>query len=154
MTQKELSNLYYLNREIERLQDELDKLNRAKGRVQVTDSVKGSSKEYPYTSKNFKIVGVPMDALKYDKEVEQLKSLIDAKLQEVLRERIRLEEYIQGIEDSETRLIFSLRYINNLNWKQVARHINPYATEDSVKKKCQRHLKKEKLSQMSHEHVV
>lgn len=146
MTQKELSNLYHLNREIDRLQDELDRLDRRKKTEVLADTVKGSSKYFPYTERSFKVSGLSVQALKYgyDDEIEELKQMLECNIKNSLLERLKLEQYIQSIDDAEVRQIMALRYINGLSWKQVACHISPYATEDSVRKIHARYLEKEK----------
>lgn len=129
MTLKELSQLYYLNREIEMDQRRLRELEaKALPGVQV-------------------ITGMPHGAGVVDKvgdsavEMADLQSIIEAKHQRCLYERSRLERYIAGIDDSSLRQIFTYRFINGLPWRQVAACIGGGNTEDSVKKQVYRHLR-------------
>ncbi len=57
-----------------------------------------------------------------------------------MKELTRLEKYITQIDDSLTRRIFVYRFINGMNWIQVARAIGGGNTPDSVKKRCQRYV--------------
>ena len=51
-----------------------------------------------------------------------------------------IEEYINTIDDSLTRQILSLRYVNGLTWEQVAASIGGGNTADSVRKVAERFL--------------
>lgn len=48
--------------------------------------------------------------------------------------------FIRSIEDDQTRLIFRLRFIRCLTWKEVAAVIGGRNSEDSVKMVCYRYL--------------
>ena len=59
-----------------------------------------------------------------------------------LKERQRAcEEYINGIEDYQTRKMFVLRFIKGLNWIQVAQKVGGN-TADSCRKRVTRFLQK------------
>ena len=51
-----------------------------------------------------------------------------------------MQEYINSIEDSETRRIFTLHYINGWSWQKVAFGVNGY-DESYPRKKHDRYLK-------------
>lgn len=133
MTLKELSQLYYLNREIERDKKRLDELKlQAQGipGSKLTGMPRGGN-----------ISGSSID--RYIAEIVDLEAIISAKITQCLHERNRLERYIADIPDSLTRQVFTLRFINGLPWLQVAYSIGGYNTEDSVKKICYRYVEKE-----------
>lgn len=132
MTLKELSQLYYLNREIERDQRRLEELklqSRSISATEITGMPRGCA-----------IAGSSID--RYIAEIVDLEAIISAKITQCLHERNRLERYIADIPDSLTRMIFTLRFINGLTWLQVALHVGGN-TEDSVKKVCYRYLDSE-----------
>jgi hypothetical protein len=138
MTKKELSQLYYLNREIEELKRRLDEL------------------EALATSSTQKITGLPSgggisDMVgKFGTEIVELKELLDARIKKSIDELKRLDAYIQGLDDVEIRMILSLRYINGLGWEQVAASISSCLSGESVRKAHERFLeKKQKLSVLS-----
>ena len=114
MNKRELSQLYYLNREIEEQQRRLQEL------------------EALATSCTSHITGMPkaqgmVDRLAgYVAEIADLRSLIDLNIKKCFFELNRLNRYINGIEDSQMRLILSLRYINGLSWQQIAFSIGGY----------------------------
>ena len=130
MTKEELSQLYYLNREIEHLKDKIAELECAA--TASTSRITGM----PHAS------GISDKVGKYAAEIAELKELIELNIKKCFYELNRLNRYINNIDDSEIRLILSLRYVNGLSWGQVAASISSYATEDSIRMKHDRYLKK------------
>ncbi len=130
MTLKELSQLYYLNREIEMDQHRLRELElKALPGAQVITGM-------PHGSSVADIVG------RYAAEIADLRGIIEAKHQQCLYERSRLERYIAGIDDSLLRQIFTYRFVNGLPWLQVAACIGGGNTADSVRVACNRYIEK------------
>ena len=129
MTKKELSQLYWLNREIEEQQRRLAEL------------------EALATNCTSRITGIPVGRVVNDKlaaytaEIADLRVLIDLNLKKCFYELNRLTRYINGIEDSQIRQILSLRYINGLPWQQIAFTIGGN-TAESVRKTANRFLDK------------
>lgn len=137
MTLNELSQLYWLNREIEMDQERLAELEQ-----------KATSISSPNLS------GVPGGSNHFDNKIQRyvadivdLQMIILAKQQQCIHERNRLERYIATIPDSLTRQVFTLRFINGLPWRQVAAHIGGNNTEDSVKKTCYRYIDKSNIDE-------
>lgn len=131
MTLRELSQLYYLNREIERDKRELERLK--------WESVSPRTQRMtgmPHGNGHENIMEQKIAA------IADLEGLICAKMTQCIYERNRLERYIADIPDSLTRQIFALRFINGMSWVQVAMHVGGSNTEDSVKKTCYRYLEK------------
>lgn len=128
MTLKELSQLYYLNREIEMDKRRLQELE-VKA-VSCTASLSGM----PHGT------GVSDRVGRYAAEIVDLKGIIEAKLQQCIYERNRLERYINGIDDSLVRQVFTYRFVNGLPWKQVAACIGGNNTEDSCRKLVSRYI--------------
>ena len=133
MTLKELSQLYYLNREIERDKQRLEEL-KAK-----SCSLPGSNFSGIPGGGSFS--GSSID--RYIAEIVDLEAIISAKITQCLHERNRLERYIADIPDSLTRQVFTLRFINGLTWLQVAYHVGGNNTADSVRMTCNRYIDKE-----------
>lgn len=128
MNKKELSQLFYLNREIEEHQRRLKELEDLASNcsIQITGM--------PRRTDRADRVG------KYAAEIADLKKLLDLSLKKCLIELHRLNDFIESIPDSEMRIILSFRYVNQLSWEEVARSISPYASEDSVRKAHDRFL--------------
>lgn len=133
MTLKELSQLYYLNREIERDKQRLEALR--------SKSTSLSGQSLTGMPSGTSIDGSSID--RYIAEIVDLEAIISAKITQCLHERNRLERYIADIPDSLTRQIFTLRFINGLSWVQVAMHIGGGISVSSVKMICIRHIDKE-----------
>lgn len=133
MTLQELSQLYYLNREIES-----DKRRLAEFKA----------KAYAASSPNLSGTGgssAPGDRVGlYASEIAEIEKIISEKLRRCFVERTRLERYIAGISDSLTRQIFTLRFINGLSWVQVAHGVGGGNTEAGVKMICYRYIDSEK----------
>lgn len=128
MTKKELSQLYYLRREIAQEQRRLKELEKA------TETGSG------------KITGLPLmrgmtAPAELVAQIADSRAVISAKLELSGVEYNRLCRYIAGVNDSLMRQILTQRFIEGKNWRQVARAIGGGNTEDSVKKAFYRYLK-------------
>ena len=130
MTVKELSQLYYLNREIEREQL----------RIRELEDAATNTAAKPITTSP--CAGGISDSTAVIAQVVDCEVIIKAKQQVAAVEYKRLLEYIEGINDSLVRQIIALRFIDGLKWRQVAEHVGGNNTEDSVKKACYRYIKK------------
>ena len=130
MTKKELSQLYWLNREIEEQQRRLLEL------------------EGLATSCTSRITGMPhsrgiIDKLgEYAAEIADLRGLLDLNIKKCFYELNRLNRYINTVEDSQLRTMLALRYVNGLSWVQVAHSIGGGNSADSVRKAVNRFFEK------------
>lgn len=136
MDKKKLSQLRYLNKEIELLKEQIDNLDYSI----TTDTVKGSDTEYPYINHSIKITGI--DIQDYERKAKRLKRKLSRRVEELLDLLEEINEYIESIDDSLIRQIIILRYINGLTWDQVAAHIGGGNTADSVRMALNRFLKR------------
>lgn len=71
--------------------------------------------------------------------IAQLKTLIEINMQKCLDEIASLEEYINSFKDSRVRLIFRLKYINNLTWEEIGLEVG--YTERQTRRIHSRNLK-------------
>lgn len=139
LTKKELSELYWLNREIEEEQRKLKEL------------------EVAATNCTAKITGLPHVSGVHDKIgdlgilIAEQKDLIELKIRQSIIEYNRLNRYITSVSDIQMRIILSLRYVNGLTWQQIADNIGGGNTADGIRKKHDRFLK---LSVLSAKDVV
>ena len=131
MTKKELSQLYYLKKEIRQQQKRLQELETAA------------------TSCTSKITGMPHgmginDKIsKYAAQIADLKGLLDLNLKKCFYELNRINRFIESVEDSEMRMILTLRYTQNLSWRGIATTMS-YQDESVPRKRHDRFLKKTK----------
>lgn len=129
MTLKELSQLYYLNKEI------------------AQDKQKLLQFEEIATNTAAKITGLPhvggiSDKTAIAAEIADLKTSIEARIQLSMVEYNRLNRYIQSVDDSLIRQIISLRFVDGLKWQQVAVSIGGNNNEDSLRMLLNRFLRK------------
>jgi hypothetical protein len=117
MDNKRLSQLNYLNREIEIIIDKIEKLNDKKGKFK-------------------KIIG---DDKEIETEILYLTDLLKCMQKKCFLEQRRIENFISTISDSQMRIIVSLRYINGFSWQQVAYEIGEF-DESYPRKKYKKFL--------------
>lgn len=132
MNLKQLSQLYYLNKLIQRDENRLEQM-RAR-LTNLTPTLSG-------------MPGTPGPADKVGEGVAELVDLM-TKIQEDRHayeaEKAKLESYLRCIEDTQTRLIFILRFVDLKSWGDVASAIGGNNTEGSVKQTCYRYLRENK----------
>lgn len=134
MTKKELSQLYWLNREIEEEKRKLHELEAAASGCTAS------------------ITGLPHVMGAYDKIgdlailIAEQRDLIDLKARQSVIEYNRLNHYIAGVEDAQMRMILSLRYVNGLSWQQVAFHMGQEGDGSTQRKQHDAFLRKVSLN--------
>lgn len=129
MTLKELSQLYYLRKEInlhERRIAEIRASLQSPTSPRLTGMPKGGHSS-------------PMED--GTDEIIRIEKMIHKLRKKCRKELAKLEKYIASIEDSQTRQIFILRFEHGLSWVQVANRMGGGNTDDGVKKICYRYLK-------------
>ena len=124
MTKKELSQLYYLRKEIKEQQRKLSELEALA--TNCTANVTG----IPNGN------GISDKIANYATEIADLKSLLDLNLKKCFYELNRLDRFISSVKDSEMRIILTLRYSQGLTWQQVAQNMGVLG-DGSTEKKTQ-----------------
>lgn len=129
MTLNELSKLYYINKLIERDEERLSELEAytLPGGINISDMPK--TRSYKNTTEEI----VPL--------IIETKERIQREKEAYIQEQAAIEEYINSIEDYQTRLIFLYRFANLMSWRKIAFKIGGNNTEDSVRQICHRFLK-------------
>lgn len=119
MTKAELMQLYYLNREI---------INDTEALVELKIKARRCAEE------------------KWNPEKERMIEEYELRLVEKVRRckklRTKINEFIDGIEDSLTRQIFFYRYEKCMTWRRVAYMAGGCNSEDGVRKIAERYLKR------------
>ena len=131
MTKKELSQLYWINREIKKEKERLAELEAAA------------------TNTAAKISGLPhvngiSDKTAIAAQIADCKAIIEAKINLSVVEYNKLNRYIASIDDSYIRQILRLRYIFGYSWTKVAMCLGGKNTPDGVRKAHNRFLSREK----------
>lgn len=132
MTKKELSQVYYLDKEIKRDKERLKELQ-AKA-YKITQDMGGM----PSSRKKSDKVG------QYAVEIAEQKSLIQEKIRKCIYLQNRILRYINSIDDSLIRQILTERYIELKSWRQIAFIVGGGNTEESVRKIHDRFIKRQK----------
>ena len=130
MTKKELSQLYYLKKEIKEQQRRLKELEilATNCTANVTGLPNGN--------------GVSDKIANYATEIADLKSLLDLNLKKCFYELNRLDRFIQSIDDAFIRQTVLYRFEKNMSWSQIARMLGGNNKAESIRKKLYRYLKK------------
>lgn len=108
-------------REIEELKRQLN------GMEHLTDTVRGSSSEWPYIQGPITVQGRNAS--------EELKTL--EQIQRLVQRCRRVEEAIQTAPNSMTRRMLRLRYKQGLKWADVAAQLGDDVSVDAVKQRDQ-----------------
>lgn len=129
MGKGELSQVYWLEKEIEMWEDELRRR-------------KEKEKSQPKNLSN----GSGTGERKNETETEMIPNadiatMIRRKQVELERQRDKLLEYIIGIEDIQMRLIVYWRCVKLCPWRVVAKKVGGTNTEEGVRQAFHRHFK-------------
>jgi hypothetical protein len=130
LTEKELNQLHWINKEIEvlkRQKEELESKSYIKGQ-EITDMPFGT--------------GTTNKTCDRAVAMQELNELYEIKLKELYLVRGRIERYINSIDDAELRLILRLRCINNMNWDNIGDEIG--MDRRTASRKYFRHIKESK----------
>lgn len=133
MTEKELNQLHYINKEIEVLKNQL-------GELKSRSVIKGQEiTDMPFGS------GTSDKTASFALAIREVEELYEIKLRELYVVRGRIERYINTIEDAELRLIVRLRSINNMNWFDIGSEIG--MDRRTASRKYYGHLKEQTCPQ-------
>lgn len=161
MTVKELSKLYHLNREIELNKRQLDRLEadcdadeRLLRELRATmgdcsapplsDMPKAHGVSSPVENTVMRIGQLEGNIARKRSAVLNMRVTISTRQTLCLLERERLEAYIDGIDDSLLRQMFTLRFVNGLPWEQVAFALWGKSVGETARQLCYRYLKRHK----------
>lgn len=129
MTEKELSKYFYLKKEIEDLEERINKLGVGIGSIVLTDMPKGNKKRVSIQEK-----------------ITELKNkYIEARVS-ALEEYLKIENYINSVEDTEIRTIMRMRFLDLKTWDEIGKEF--YSDRTTISKKLRANIKS--LSHNSH----
>lgn len=110
MSEKELKQLYFINIEIKKFEEDIERME---------SSVLGS----PLLDGMPRGSGTSDRVGKIATQLAFLKKKLELKRQELMLERSRIEMFLDSIEDGEIRLIFRLRHVNCMDWRSIGAEI-------------------------------
>lgn len=132
MTKRRLEQYSSIKAEIKELKEEIKKREARR----LTDTVTGSSPEYPFTKHTVTIEGVDYGSDLLTRRLKEKEYLLD-------EERIYIEKWLNTVEDSRMRTIIRMRFVKGFTWQQVATGLNmPHKTE-KLKKDFYRFIEKQ-----------
>ena len=111
MTKEELSRYFYIKKDIERINNKIKEID---------DTFISANR---------------LNGMRYEKHlsnlqetrmmlVEKYQSILEEKKNEALKELIKIEEFISGIEDYEIKLIVSYRQVDLLDWNAIEKKVH------------------------------
>ncbi len=122
MTEKELGQYRAIKNEIIDLNKRIDETKQ--GEVMSFGTVKGSSKYFPYTPQNFHVSGIdPADTDIRQNKISKLLRQREVQRDELIKKQIEIEKYIADLNDSNSRTIFRMYFIDGMSQWQIARKI-------------------------------
>ena len=133
MTRQELKQIRHLKSEIKLLQEQILTLESEI----VTDKVKGSDPDHPWTERHYIIRGLPGER---NEKLLRLRDRLERRMNDLQDMRAEIFAWVENIEDSLLRQVIILRHVNGLSWRQVAREIGGGNTGDSVRKMHDRYF--------------
>ena len=151
VTKEMLSQYTSLLKERDEVEASIGRLEKQISKIEsdgtVIDSVKGGFGGI----QRFVIEGFPNDSVEIKRRLLRIRKrqleLLDNR---ILAQIIEIESFMWQIPNSSPiRMIVRLRYIENMQWDDVADRFGPGYTEDSVKKMFYRYLDKENSKKVS-----
>lgn len=132
LTKRDLENAYHIANEISDIERQIEAL------TQRSSIVGDTVRDYRTGT------GIPISIFGYaEKDYKRLQRLV-AKLEQkkakLLREKIRIEEALEQIEEADIRRIIRLRYFDCLSWEAVAIAIDGTKSGDAMRKRLDKFL--------------
>lgn len=110
MERAELDQYRDLCREIKYLEEKIKKMPKE------VSIVKGSNPYFPYLERRSRVEGP-------GKEEKALRKVLYQRRARCLALKHQIYKFIDGIEDSRTRLVFELRYIDGWSWQKISMYM-------------------------------
>lgn len=126
---KNLNKVYWLKKEIEQITDQIKELSLYSG-----TNLSGMPSAHNNDSM------VERYIIKKDKLIEKL----EEKFAELVTEVQRIEEFIEGIDDAEIRVIARKRFIENKDWQDIGDEM--YMDRTTVSRKLKKYLERQEIN--------
>jgi DNA-directed RNA polymerase specialized sigma24 family protein len=139
MTKDKLEQFTNLKREIDYINKKISVLE-SKDIPEARDVVKASSKDWPYIEGRVSVEGYDESAnIKRSRSVERLRVVLKNRLNSARQTEAEIEEFIAGIRDSRTRMMFQYRYIDSLTYEKIGDMM--HCDRTTVERTIDRYLK-------------
>lgn len=123
MNEKELSKYYWLKQEIENLDMRIKEFDVGISSVNLDKLNVDGTAQYKSIQ---------------EKRMELIEKFMNKRL-EAIEEYLKIESYIDSVNDSEIRVLLRYRYLDLLNWEQIGKKV--FMDRTSVSKKIRKYLK-------------
>ena len=90
-----------------------------------------------------RVPGITDREADYAAEIDALKQVIGERYRRCLHERLRLEHFINSVEDSVIRQAMQLRYVRGLPWEAVAVQMGSVNSPENLRQMVHRYLKRQ-----------
>ena len=138
ITKADLGNLVHLDKEIEEIDDQIDKLT---NKIYRSGNYTGDTiRDYSLDASGKIVVIRGYNHKRYEKQLKHIITAMDAAKEQYLEQLDKIAKNLNEIPEAEIRRIIRLKFVDHLGWKDVAAKIGPYATADSVRKRFERYL--------------
>ena len=142
MTRKEVSQIYYYNREIEKLERDVEELQARREQFETSNlrSTKLDGMPRAAGGKNNPVENAAIAAAEIKKAIDEQLKIIERYKYRIEMKRKEIYEYITTLDDPLIEQIIMYRCINMCKWSQVAAYVGGDNTEESVRKAFNRHF--------------
>lgn len=138
MTIHQLEQYADLRREIKRLEHRIADMQAEAGR-HVTDAVRGSSPQFPYTQHTVRIEGLDQ---RYLTRLGEAVTLLSRRKGDLMEAFLELEAWLETVPDSKVRQLIELKYVDGKSWHTAARKVYGYPCGDAARMRVKRFLTK------------
>ncbi len=104
---------------MEKLKSDIENL-RLRDIDSVSGKVKGSSKDFPYTERRFSVeMEVPEEKERVCKQIAKK----EKEMEELSTRMTKIENFVEGIEDMQSRSIFEYRYLEGMTCEEIGKEL-------------------------------
>ena len=119
--------------------EEIRKLKKNRKRI-LTDTVKGSSHDFPYTLQTYRTEGLAYSVVKNPDELDRLEETLKERLQNAEKIKHDVEVWLNTIPMRMQRII-RYKIFAGLTWAEVAIRMGRKATPDGIRKEYENFMK-------------
>ena len=124
---------------VEETKEEIRKLKKNRKRI-LTDTVKGSSHDFPYTLQTYRTEGLAYSVVKNPDELDRLEETLKERLQNAGKIKHDVEVWLNTIPMRMQRII-RYKIFEGLTWAEVAIRMGRKATPDGIRKEYENFMK-------------
>lgn len=145
MEKKILEDYWLLEQKIASLERRLAELRQQSAQYE-HGIARGSNPDFPYQPMTFHVSGYNIrDDSKRRERIVKLEIQLTKQKAEAERCRLDIQEWIAGIEDTTVQLIFTYKYVDGLNHRQIGGRL--HMDHSTVGRKIENYLKLHQMHQ-------